>query len=111
MNDKKTKDQILQQNGALILQLEEYREADKSIRTYLSVSLKSGYKKKENHYDKEERYIYNWYEIFREIGKLLEKKDYVDLQEEIRNQQRFKEHILGELQEKFPDEFPRKDSY
>ncbi len=106
---KTTKEELIAENSVLKAEIERLKEADDNIRYYLSTTLESGYCKKKNSYDEEKRYVYNWHEIFREIGKLLEKKRYVNLEDEIQGNAKDaaerEKHIIGMLKHHFPEKF------
>jgi len=88
---QQTKEQLIAENAALkakVAGLEariaairsEETDNDETLRLNLSNALGSGFVKKQYSYDSNERYVYNWYEIFREVGKLLERKKQTDLE-------------------------------
>ena len=93
---KQTKEQLLALNGELRFKIEtleklitdkdsEVAKKDKEIREYLSISLGAGTRSKGRYDSEQEQIVYSWYSIFREIGKLLAKKEYPDLSEAIQH--------------------------
>ena len=56
-------------------------KADQEVREHLSIALGAGTYSKGIYSNDHEQIVYNWHAIFRELGKLLEKKNYVDLKD------------------------------
>lgn len=91
---KNTKDELIAENAKLKNELELMEKrvvgirdaaeaADKEVREHLSIALGAGTVSKGMYSDDRIQIVYNWHAIFRELGKLLEKKNYVNLQEAI----------------------------
>lgn len=103
------KDELIAENARLKKEAEIAKEEDTNVRHYLSIALGAGNCQKRNSYDDERQYVYNWFEIFQEVGKLLEKKRYTNLEKEIEGiaekQSQDKKHIISMLQHEFPDNF------
>lgn len=104
-----TKQQLIEKVAVLERDKERLTENDEKLRLELSKALGAGTKKK-GEYSSEYVYIvYSWFEIFGEIGKLLEKKRYVNLEEGITSMKIVAndnhKHIIDMLQHHFPDKF------
>lgn len=108
-NNSLKKDELIAENARMKKELELAKEEDANVRHYLSVALGSGNCKKRNSYDEDRLYVYNWFEVFREVGKLLEKKRYTKLENEIESlsqkESQDYRHIIDMLKHHFPDKF------
>lgn len=88
-----TKDQLTADKAQLearVKQLEEqlkneggqYEKKDIDVRTSLSIALGAGtYTER---YSDSKQIVYSWFAIFREIGKLLERKKQADVEDEVK---------------------------
>jgi hypothetical protein len=59
-------------------------ERDKDIREHLSIALGAGTYSKGHYSDDRVHIVYSWFSIFREIGKLLERKKQADVEDEVK---------------------------
>ncbi len=101
-----TKDELIAENARLQDKVKTLEEQDTTLRQELSAALDAP-TKKESGYSNDCVYVtYNWYEIFREVGKLLEKKRYINLEDRIEDLISADETIWNALRDKFPKEFP-----
>lgn len=82
MSKKPTRDELIAENARLKEENEQYAAKDETVRESLSVALGAGTYKK-NMYSDYEQVVYSWYAIFRELGKLLAKRDYVDFSDQL----------------------------
>lgn len=82
--DKVTKESLSAENAVLKARIEAMKAEQNNIAHYLSVALGAGTQKKSDYGHETEQIVYSWFTIFREIGKLLERKDQTELQEELR---------------------------
>lgn len=92
---KPTKDELITEVSQLKVIVDKLERDDEKLRTALSISLGAGTYKK-THYDDSEQIVYSWYAIFREIGKLLERKKDADLNDAVQEAHR----RLSDLQER-----------
>lgn len=91
-----TKEQLIVQKAVLEAKVKELEEQDSTLRHHLSVALGAGTYKK-NSYSESEQIVYSWYSIFREVGKLLAKRDYVEFRDNIQNTAQRLEDIQNQL--------------
>lgn len=79
-----TKDELIAENAKLKAQLEDHKASDKQVRESLSLSLGSGYTMKQTYgfsgTEDGDPIVYNWYQIFREVGKLLAARNFMDFE-------------------------------
>ena len=54
----------------------------------MSVALGAGKCKKNNSYDDDKQYVYNWYEVFQKIGRLLSKEKYAEHVDKVKSLER-----------------------
>lgn len=77
------KESLIAENATLKAKVEELQASDRNLREKLSDALGAG-TYKEHSYSDPKPVVYSWFTIFRELGKLLERKDQSELQEELR---------------------------
>lgn len=84
---KPTRDELIAENAKLKSKVADLEAADGNVRESLSVALGAGTWKK-SHYSEEEQVVFSWFSIFREIGKLLERKKQANLEEAFQQHER-----------------------
>jgi len=77
----KTKDELIAQIAILEGQKSFLKENDETLREEFSKALNAP--KKYKQYSEDKMRVYTWHEIFRELGKLIAKRDYVEFQDHI----------------------------
>lgn len=81
------KDEAIAKIGSLEKQVEDWKAQDRKVREELSGSLGAGTYRK-NSYSDPEQIVYSWNGIFRELGKLIAKRDHVDLRDDVKDLQK-----------------------
>lgn len=79
------------ENAKLLKEKEEFRYTDQRVRTEISRSL--GVQAVRDNYGNEKEYAYSWFEIFREIGKLLSKENYANWIYDLRSHKQALEEV------------------
>lgn len=73
---------LRQEKAVLEAKVKQLEEADSDIRAKLSDALGAGTYKKSHYSDESVQIVYSWFTVFREIGKLLERKKQADLEDD-----------------------------
>lgn len=94
---KPTRDELIAEAAQLRMIVDKLEKDDEKFRESLSVALGAGTRKKST-YGEEEQVIYSWFAIFCEIGKLLERKQQTDLQQNVQSQQEQLEILQRDVQ-------------
>lgn len=72
---------LRQEKAVLEAEVKRLEESDADIRTKLSDALGAGTYKESSYSNESKQIVYSWFTIFREIGKLLERKKQANLEE------------------------------
>lgn len=82
------KEELIAENAKLAQTNKEWSESDAQRRKTLSEMLNAPYKEKGAYDFSKERLVYSWPEIYFALGKLIAKKEYVELRETIERHDR-----------------------
>ena len=106
------KDVYIKENSRLQAIVDDLEVKDTKIRKEISIALGAGYVRKQTYgYSSEEGdpIAYSWYAIFREIGKLLERKNDADHADAISHHSNLLSKIQEEISELREELNPRRN--
>jgi len=98
------KEELISKNGVLEFTIEELKANDKNTREEISDAMDAP--SRSNGYGERNKTIYTWPEIFVQIGKLMERKEYGDLRSQIKGLQKSMSTVYKKVNESYMKDHP-----